>query len=128
GAGGDAALPAEFGDDRRKEQRERGAGVDADSHGDERHRDDNPAVVERKRHSLPARPAAHGRRVQEAALTAPTGASPLMMAATCRTVSDDWCSIACGVNPPICGVAITCGRLIRRAADIQRGACDAVVA
>jgi len=43
-AGGDAALPAEFADDRRKEQRERGARIDADRHGDENHADDQPAV------------------------------------------------------------------------------------
>ena len=48
--GGDAALPSELANDRRKEQRERGARVDADRHGDERHRDDQPAVEEGKTH------------------------------------------------------------------------------
>src|ERR1700692_1817244 len=52
---------------------------------------------------------AHGRRVQRSALTAPGGTVPLMIAATCRTVSDDWLSIAGGVRPPICGVAMTFG-------------------
>ena len=31
------------------------------------------------------------------------------MASTCRTVSSDWLSIAGGVRPPICGVAMTFG-------------------
>ena len=47
-AGRDPALPAELVDDRRKEQRKRGARVDPDRHGDERHRDDDPAVEEGK--------------------------------------------------------------------------------
>ena len=50
GTGGDAALPAELVDDRRKEQRERRARIDADRHGDERYRDDRPAVEEGKPH------------------------------------------------------------------------------
>ena len=49
-AGGDAALPPELGNDRRKEQRERGARIDADRHGDERHHNDQPAVEEGKTH------------------------------------------------------------------------------
>jgi hypothetical protein len=52
-ARGDAALPAELIDDRRKEQRKRGAGVDADRHGDERRRDDDPTVKEGKPHQGP---------------------------------------------------------------------------
>src|SRR6266702_5742464 len=52
---------------------------------------------------------AQGRRVQRAALTAPTGISPAMIFSTCRTVSIDWLSIAGGVRPPMCGVAITFG-------------------
>ena len=50
GAGGDAAFPSELVDDRRKEQRERGARVDADRHGDEGHGDDDPAVKEGQPH------------------------------------------------------------------------------
>ena len=34
-----------------------------------------------------------------------------MIFATCRTVSSDWLSIAGGVRPPICGVAITLASL-----------------
>ncbi len=52
GAGRDAALPAELADDRRKEQRERGTCIDADRHGDERHRHDHPAVEKGKPHQL----------------------------------------------------------------------------
>jgi hypothetical protein len=33
-----------------------------------------------------------------------------MIFPTCRTVSSDWLSIAGGVSPPICGVAMTFGR------------------
>jgi hypothetical protein len=47
-AGGDAARPAELVEDRRKQEREGGARVDADAHGDERDRDDGPAVEEWK--------------------------------------------------------------------------------
>src|SRR6185312_1286729 len=84
GARSDAALPAELVQDRREEQRERGARVDADPHRDEGDGDDDPAVEERKfERRLPR----HGRRVHCPALTAPTGASPLMIDATCRTVS-----------------------------------------
>ena len=32
-----------------------------------------------------------------------------MICSTCRTVSSDWLSIAGGVSPPICGVAMTFG-------------------
>ena len=53
GARRDAALPAELIDDRRKEQRKGGAGVDADRHGDEGHGDDDPAVKEGKPHQGP---------------------------------------------------------------------------
>ncbi len=49
-ARGDAALPSELGNDRRKEQRERRPRIDADRHGDERHDDDQPAVEEGKMH------------------------------------------------------------------------------
>jgi hypothetical protein len=48
--GGDAAIPSELADDRRKEQRERRPRIDADRHGDERHHDDQPAVEEGKMH------------------------------------------------------------------------------
>ncbi len=34
---------------------------------------------------------------------------PAMIFSTWRTVSGDWCSIAGGVSPPICGVAMTFG-------------------
>ena len=59
-----------------------------------------------------------------------------MIFSTCRTVSSDWLSIAGGVSPPICGVAMTFGKLcqfrrrhlVQRAADIHRGAGDAVLA
>ena len=50
GPRGDAALPAELIDDRRKEQRERGARIDADRHGHEGDDDDDPAVEEGKAH------------------------------------------------------------------------------
>ena len=80
-AGGDTALPAEFGEDRREEQREGGTRVDADRHGDEGDGDNHPAVEKWKLLAL------HGRRVQCSVLTAPLGASPLMIEATWRTVS-----------------------------------------
>src|SRR5947209_5763090 len=48
-----AALPAELIDDGRKEQRKRGAGIDADRHGDERHDNDDPAIEEGKPHQRP---------------------------------------------------------------------------
>ena len=51
-ARGDAAIPSELADDRRKEQRERRPRIDADRHGDERHRNDQPAVEERKTHRV----------------------------------------------------------------------------
>ena len=51
----------------------------------------------------------HGRRRQCSTFTAPTGTLPPMIMATCRTVSIAWCSIACGVSPPMCGVAMTLG-------------------
>src|SRR5439155_26787961 len=41
------------------------------------------------------------------AFTAPWGARPCTISATCATVSNAWCSIACGVSPPRCGVAMT---------------------
>jgi hypothetical protein len=43
----DAMRPAELVDDRRKEQRKGGAGVDAEGHRDEGHGYDHPAVEER---------------------------------------------------------------------------------
>ena len=50
GARGEATLPSELADDRRKEQRERRPRIDADRHGDERHHNDQPAVEEGKTH------------------------------------------------------------------------------
>ena len=47
-AGDHAAFPAELIEDRRKQERERRAGVDADRHGDEGRRDDDPAVEDRR--------------------------------------------------------------------------------
>ncbi len=47
-ARGEATVPPELADDRRKEQRERGPRIDADRHGDEGHHNDQPAVEERK--------------------------------------------------------------------------------
>ena len=44
GGRGGAAVPAELVDDRREEERERRARIDADRHGDERDSDDHPAV------------------------------------------------------------------------------------
>jgi hypothetical protein len=52
GARGDPTLPSELGNDRRKEQRERRPRIDADRHGDKRHRDDQPAVEEGKTHQV----------------------------------------------------------------------------
>src|SRR2546427_11941240 len=49
-------------------------------------------------------------RVACCAFTAPLGARPCTISATCATVSKAWCSIACGVSPPRCGVAMTSGR------------------
>src|SRR6266496_1614374 len=49
-------------------------------------------------------------RVACCAFTAPLGARPRTISATCATVSKAWCSIACGVRPPKCGVAMTSGR------------------
>src|SRR5579883_524663 len=46
--GGDAAVPAEFVEDRRKQQRERGAGIDADGHRHKGDADQQPAVEERQ--------------------------------------------------------------------------------
>src|SRR6266496_4433545 len=43
-------------------------------------------------------------RVACRGFTAPLGERP------CTTVSNAWCSIACGVSPPKCGVAMTSGR------------------
>ena len=54
-------------------------------------------------------PASAGSASRPAALTAPVGNSPRMRAATCATVSIDWCSIAGRVRPPMCGVARTRG-------------------
>ena len=48
----DPAFPAELVDDRRKEQRKRGAGIHPDRHGDESHADDDPAVKEAKPHRV----------------------------------------------------------------------------
>jgi hypothetical protein len=50
---GKASLPPELTDDRRKEQRERRPRIDADRHGDEGHRNDQPAVEEGKMHGGP---------------------------------------------------------------------------
>ena len=47
GAGRDAALPAELVEDRRKQQRESRARIDADAHGDEGDGDDHPAIENR---------------------------------------------------------------------------------
>src|SRR5260370_10536896 len=51
-ARGDATLPSELVEDRRKEQRKRSAGVGPDRHGDEGHDGDDPAVKERKPHLI----------------------------------------------------------------------------
>src|SRR6266478_4319570 len=51
GAGGDAAVPAELVQDRREEEREGRARVDADAHRDERGRDEQPAIVEGQAHA-----------------------------------------------------------------------------
>ena len=48
GAGGHAALPAELVEDRRKQQRKGGAGVDPDRHRHKGDRDQQPAVKERQ--------------------------------------------------------------------------------
>src|SRR6266540_1590697 len=50
------------------------------------------------------------RLVQPSRLAAPGGTSPLTRASTWRTVSNAWLSLAGGVRPPICGVAMTLGR------------------
>src|SRR2546427_12209709 len=52
-------------------------------------------------------------RVACCAFTAPLGARPCTISATCATVSNAWCSIACGVSPPRCGVAMTSGQIGR---------------
>src|SRR2546427_10185272 len=49
-------------------------------------------------------------RVACCAFTAPLGTRPCTISATCATVSNAWCSIACSVSPPRCGVAMTSGR------------------
>jgi hypothetical protein len=49
-AGREPAIPAELVEDRRVQQRERGPRVDADSHGDKRHRHHDPTVEEGKSH------------------------------------------------------------------------------
>src|SRR2546426_5291128 len=49
-------------------------------------------------------------RVACCGFTAPLGTRPCTISATCATVSNAWCSIACGVSPPKCGVAMTSGR------------------
>src|SRR6266705_2431329 len=49
-------------------------------------------------------------RVACFAFTAPLGTRPCTISAACATVSNAWCSIACGVRPPKCGVAMTSGR------------------
>ena len=51
-AGRYAAIPVELVEDGRKQQRERGAGVHADSHRHERDGDDDPAIEERHPHEL----------------------------------------------------------------------------
>src|SRR6185437_5285759 len=118
-ARGDSPLPAKLGQDRRIEQRKCSACVNPDPHRDEGDGDDDPAVEKWK---LDWRSSRHGRRVQCSVLTAPTGASPLMMKPTCRTVSSAWCSIACGVSPPTWGVAITFGSLASSGIGIWSGA------
>ena len=55
------------------------------------------------------------RRFACAQFTAPLGCRPCSRSVICCTVSMDWCSIACGVRPPMCGVAMT------------RGCCDSTV-
>src|SRR5688500_8824344 len=74
-ARGDAALPAELVEDRREEQRERGARVDAHAHGDERHGDDDPAVKERPAAVAHASPSASARTVRLSRWRACTRAS-----------------------------------------------------
>jgi hypothetical protein len=49
-ASGDAAIPMELVEDRREQQRESGAGVDADAHGDKYDGDDHPAVEKWQTH------------------------------------------------------------------------------
>ena len=48
GPGGNAAIPPEFVKDRREQQGERGAGIDADRHRHKRHCDEDPPVEKRQ--------------------------------------------------------------------------------
>src|SRR5581483_365210 len=64
----------------------------------------------------------HVRRVQVSVLTAPSGTRPEINARTCSTVCRACASIAGGVSPPICGVAITLGKAAIAGVGIWSGA------
>src|SRR2546428_160795 len=60
--------------------------------------------------------------VQCWALPALFGERPFSISPACATVSSDWCSIAGGVSPAACGVAITSRRAASRGVGIWSGA------
>ena len=150
----EATVPSELADDRRKEQRERSPRIDADRHGDEGHHNDQPAVEEGKtyhrvsiflppwrglscQHHAGTRSfGGQGRRVQRSALTAPTGILPAII---CLDLPHRFQRLAFDrrrrqsadmrgrddVRQP---GQLRRRHLVQRAADIHRGAGNAVLA
>ena len=85
-AGRHPALPAELVEDRREEQGEGGARVDADAHGDEDDAHDDPAVEEGQAHE-PRCYRVRSKSVRQPIARLPGGAPPMPPGLRCRLES-----------------------------------------
>src|SRR5205823_15125822 len=115
GAGGDASVPAEFAEDRRKQQREGGARIDPDGHRHERNRDKEPAVEELQTEAPAAQDQQTGPvRAIVHASTRLNGVSPRAIRRMFSAISFARASSIPSVQPETWGVISTFGNSWKR--------------